>query len=54
MKILQFPVVSDEEKQRVLTLRQKRQIENQAEIIEQLNQRLRDMEAAKRKEAPNN
>jgi hypothetical protein len=47
-------MISAEEKQRVLTLRQKRQIENQAEIIEQLNQRLRDMEAAKREEATNN
>ena len=45
MKILQFPGTSDEEKQRVLVLKQKREIADQAKIIEQLKRRARDIEA---------
>ena len=46
MKILQFPIISAEEKQRVLVLKQETEIKAQRKIIEMLKQRLLAIEAA--------
>jgi hypothetical protein len=46
MKILQFPVISEEEKQRILLSKQETELRAQRETIEMLKQRLLDIEAA--------
>lgn len=54
MKILQFPVISDEEKQRVLVLKQETELKAQRETIEMLKKRFLKLEAAKREKASEN
>jgi hypothetical protein len=54
MKILQFPVISEEEKQRVLVLKQETELKAQRETIEMLKRRLLRLEAAKREKTSDN
>lgn len=54
MKILQFPIISEEEKQRVLVLKQETELKAQRETIEMLKRRLIRLEAAKREKTPDN
>ena len=54
MKILQFPVISEEEKQRVLLLKQETEIKAQRKIIEMLKKRLLRLEATKREKTSDN
>lgn len=54
MKILRFPVISEEEKQRVLLLKQETELKAQRETVEMLKRRLIRLEAEKREKASDN